>query len=79
MSDLKDKFNSSYLSIKTKVKEFNTYVTTIFMYNSELWALNKTQNRKIDSFHRRLLRQAINRKWPKTQYKNEDLYKITEE
>ena len=79
MNDLKDKFNSPYLSIKTKVKEFNTYVTTIFMYNSELWALNKTQNQKIDSFHRRLLRQAINRKWPKTQYKNEDLYRITEE
>ena len=71
MNDLADKFNSKHLSIQTKIKEFNTYVKTIFMYNSELWSLNKTLNKAIDSFHRRLLRQAINRKWPKKQYTNE--------
>ena len=79
MNDLSEKFKSKYLSIQTKIKEFNTYVKTIFMYNSELWALNKTSNKSIDSFHRRLLREAINRKWPKSQYTNEELYNITKE
>ena len=49
------------------------------MYNSELWSLNKTNEKKIDAFHHRLLRQAKNRKWPKAQNTNKDLYKITEE
>ena len=79
MKTLSDKFNSKHLSIKTKIGEFRTYVTTIFMYNSELWALNKTDEKRIDSFHRRLLRQAINKKWPKTQHTNETLYEITGE
>ena len=79
MNDISAKFKSKHLSIKTKINEFRTYVTTIFMYNSELWALNQTNNKKIDAFHRRLLRQAINRRWPKAQYTNDELYKITEE
>ena len=79
MKKLADKFNSKHLSIATKIGEFRTYVTTIFMYNTELWALTKTDEKRIDSFHRRLLRQAINKKWPKKQCTNEQLYDITNE
>ena len=57
----------------------NIYISTIFLYNSELWSLTLTEEKRIDSFHRRILRKAINRAWPKRQYTNEQLYEITEE
>ncbi len=79
MKKLSDIFTSKHLSIKTKMKQFQTYISTIFLYNSELWALTPTDEKKIDSFHRRLLRQAINKKWPKKQHTNEELYSITGE
>ena len=56
-------FRSKKISIKHKIRIFNTYVETIFLYNSELWTLNKTLEKTIDSFHRRLLRIAINNKY----------------
>ena len=49
------------------------YIASVFLYNSEIWAVNKTLSDKIDSFHRRLLRYAINYKWPK-KLTNVDLY-----
>ena len=39
--------------------------SSVYLYNSELWTLNKTMNEKIDSFHRRLLRKVLNVKWPR--------------
>ena len=79
MSKLKNIFNSKHLSITTKIKQFSTYVSTIFLYNSELWALTLTDEKRIDSFHRRLRRQAINKKWPKKQCTNEELYSMTKQ
>ena len=32
-------FNSNKLSKKTKMKAFNTYISSIFLYNSEIWTL----------------------------------------
>ena len=48
------------------------------MYNGELWTINKTTNNMIDSYHRRLLRNAINIKWP-NKISSENLYKKTEQ
>ena len=58
-------YKSKRISIKHKVRTFNTYTASIFLYNSELWTLTETQQNDIDSFHRRLLRQVINIRWPK--------------
>ena len=41
-----------------RIRLFDVYVTSIFMYNSELWTLTKSQ--QIDAFHRQLLRQLLN-------------------
>ena len=67
----------SHISVDIKVRAFNCYVSSIFLYNSELWTLISTIESLIDSFHRRLLRTAcLNIKWP-TIINNEDLYNIT--
>ena len=47
-------------------------ITPIFLYNSEIWTLNKKDKTKIDTFQRHFLRQIVrNRKT-----KNVQLYKI---
>ena len=53
------------------------YVSSVFLYNTETWAVNKSLIDKIDSYHRRMLRYAINIKWPK-KISNEELYQKTE-
>ena len=50
---------------------------SVFLYNSELWTLTDTLEKKIDSFHRKLLRSVINICWPKL-ISNERLYAKTE-
>ena len=78
MKKLDQYFKSKYLSIKTKMKQFNTYIAPIFLYNSELWTTNETINKQIDSFHRRMLRIAIHKTWPKMIYTNTKLYQVTQ-
>ena len=79
MNKMSDIFNSKHLSLKTKMIQFRTYIQSTFMYNSELWALTETENKRIDSFHRKLLRKAINKQWPKKQCTTEQLYEITKQ
>ena len=78
MKKLQKHFTSRYLSIKSKMKYFSTYIDPIFLYNSELWTANNTTNNEIDSFHRRMLRKAINKTWPKNTYTNTELYNNTQ-
>ena len=44
------------LPIYLRIRLFDVYVASIFMYDSELWTL-KNLRKKIDAFHRQLLRQ----------------------
>ena len=74
----KNIFTSKRISINHKIKIFNTYVETVFLYNSELWTLTPTLEKNIDSFHRNLLRIALNIKYPKI-ITNEELYVTTQE
>ena len=76
MRNLEEIFKSNRLSQKTKVRVFNAYISSIFLYNSELWALTPSIIDKVDSFHRRLLRKALNIKWPRIET-NENLYNRT--
>ena len=52
------------LGTNIKIRAFNAYASSIFLYNSETWTVNKATEDSIDSYHRRLMRQAINIKWP---------------
>ena len=79
LKPMKKYFTNKKLTIKTKTKLFNTYVGSIFLFNSELWTLKKTDEKKIDCFHRRLLRTNIlNSIWPKTM-RNDEVYKRTKQ
>ena len=52
------------ISIDVKVRSFNCYVSSVFLYNCETWTLMKTLENTIDSFQRRLLRiTVLNVKW----------------
>jgi len=53
-------WKNARLSTTTKLKIFNAYVSSIFLYNSELWSLNKSMEGAVDAFHRRLLRKMLN-------------------
>ena len=67
-------YKSKRIGTDLKVRNFNTFSGSIFLYNSELWTLTETQQQQIDSFHRRLLRRVIDIRWPKI-ISNDDLYK----
>lgn len=71
-------FKNKKITTKTKLRVFNTYIVSIFLYNSELWTLTKTLEGKIDCFQRSLLRRLLDIKWPK-KVTNQDLYELTEE
>ena len=69
-------FKSKHINNKLKIRTFQLYISSVFLYNSETWAINQTLINKIDSFHRRTLRYALNIKWPK-KINNNDLYTKT--
>ena len=69
-------YKSKNVSIESKIKTFNTFAASVFLYNSEIWTCTASINNKIDSFHRRMLRQAINIHWPK-KISNTNLYSKT--
>ena len=71
-------FKSKRLSAEHKVPIYRTYIEPILLYNSETWSLTQTQENSLDAFHRRLLRIALNYKYPKI-IKNDHLYNLTKE
>jgi hypothetical protein len=64
-------------SIEVKIRAFNCYVGSVFLYNCETWTLTKSTEKAIDSFHRKMLRIAcLNVKWPRI-VSNETVYEVT--
>ena len=56
-----------------KTKLFKSYITPIFLYNSELWTLTNNMQRQVDSFQRRIISTfVLNVRWP-TIVKNEEI------
>ena len=77
LTNLKGIFHHKRLSIKTKVRAFEAYITPVFLYNSELWTLTVSKKNQIDSFHRRIIRShVLNTRWPKI-VKNIEVYEKT--
>ena len=71
-------FNSNKISLKIKLRCFNTYISSIFLYNSCLWTITKSLEQQIDAFHRRLLRRILKIKWPR-KITNDEVYEKTKE
>ena len=65
------------LSLKIRMRVFNAYVRSIFLYNTEIWTTNKKINNTIDVFQRTLYRKILQIRWPHT-ISNINLYKRVE-
>ena len=44
-----------------KIRTFNLYIASVFLHDSEFWAVTKTLEDNIDAFQRRLLRSEMAR------------------
>ena len=62
---------------KKKMKLYNSLVKSVLMYNSCTWGLTKNDEKELDSFHRRQLRQVLGVKYP-MKMRNEKVYERTE-
>lgn len=76
MNKLNNTWKNKRIKEETKIRIFNSLISSIFLYNSELWTTNKTLEKQINSFQRRLLRRVINIHWP-NKISNEALLKRT--
>ncbi len=74
----KSKLESKKISLDVRVRLFNAYVSSIFMYNTEMWSLNTSLGKRIDRYHRNMLRKMLKIKWPYT-LSNKEVYERTKE
>ena len=75
--ELRHIFYSNRLCVSTKVRVFDVFVLSIFLYNTELWTLTRTKEKRLDALHRRLLRTScLNVRWPKIA-SNKEVYERT--
>ena len=58
---------------KTKIKLYKTLVKSVLTYNCGTWALTKTEEEKLNAFHRQQLRKILNIKYP-VKITNSSLY-----
>ena len=69
-------FTTRRLSNDTKMHIFQTYICSVFMYNSEPRSMTTTLEQHIGGIHRKQLRFALGIYWPRT-FSNDKLYEIT--
>ena len=62
--------------LTTRIKLYDTLVQSILLYNAGTWGMSKTDEKNIDSFHRKQLKQMLGIKWPH-KIRNEKLYEKT--
>ena len=73
---MKHILENQHISTDIKMRIFNAYVSSIFLYNSELWTVTQALNHEIDVFQRILLRKIMKIKW-QDHISNENLYTMT--
>ena len=63
---LRSIFRSKTVSTEVKCRLFEAYISSIFLYNCEIWTLNKETEKEIDVFQRCQLRQILKVYYPRT-------------
>ncbi|GFR64503.1 hypothetical protein ElyMa_000179900 [Elysia marginata] len=63
---------------RTRIKLYNTLVRSVLLHNCGTWALTKTDEEKLDSFHRKQLCRVLEIRYPK-KFSNKSLYKKCEQ
>ena len=69
----KETLTNKRLSLNVRCRLFKSQISSIFLYNSELWTLNKKLDTTVDVFQRRLYRKILQVHWPRI-IRNTDLY-----
>ena len=77
MKKLKFIMTNSKISLKSKLLAFNAYVAPIFLYNSELWTLNKKRENQVDVFQRKLIKYNVLHVFYPKVISNDELYQLT--
>ena len=78
MDKIKHIIKDRRLDANIKIRAFNAYASSVFLYNSETWTVSKTTEEALDSYHRRMMRNAINIRWP-NKISSSDLYDLTKQ
>jgi len=69
-------WKSKQITLKTKVKLYNSNVKSVLLYGAECWRETKKDMSKIEKFHNRCLRKLCNIQWP-NKISNVRLYERT--
>jgi hypothetical protein len=56
-------WNNSHLSLKVKVRVYESCVLSVLLYGSETWPTYRRQEHKLNAFHFRCLRQILGLSW----------------
>ena len=75
---LRPVWRSKEISLRTKLRIFNSNVKTVLMYGAETWRVTKNITDKTQAFVNRCLRYILGVRWPNT-ISNEDLWAKTQE
>nr|KAG5693935.1 hypothetical protein BaRGS_008204 [Batillaria attramentaria] len=70
---LKNVWASKVVSIRTKLRIFNSNVKSVLLYGCETWRTTKTMQQKIQTFLNTCLRCIFNIRWPE-KIRNEELW-----
>ena len=69
MKNLQTLLTSNKLSIKLKMRLFNTYLSSIMLYNSELWTMTKSLEKKTRCLSEEITQENTKIKLAKTLFK----------
>ena len=71
-------WRSTALSLRNKIRIFNTNVKSVLLYGLETWRVTKTNTHKLQTFTNRCLRNILNIRWPEV-VSNEQLWDKTKQ
>ena len=67
--------NGPKISLRTKLRLYDSLVVSVILYNCNSWAAPNDVLEKLDTTHRRHLRRILNVYWPRGKIRNDELYK----
>ena len=75
---LRPVWRSKALSLRNKIRIFNTNVKSVLLYGSETWRVTKTSTHKLQTFINKCLRNILTIRWPEV-VSNEHLWDRTKQ
>ncbi|XP_063436440.1 uncharacterized protein LOC134717872 [Mytilus trossulus] len=71
---LRNLWKTPYIRKKTKLKFYNSCITSVLLYEAECWRMTEKDINRLSSFHNTCLRRIMKIYWP-NKISNEDLHK----